>query len=410
MTHTDRRSFLVQTGGLLAAAALVPSSAAAHVFRAGAAVGIGVIGTGRQGRNILSELGKLEAARIVAVCDTDDLRLRGGQRRASDSKAYSSASDLIADPGVEAVFIATPTHRHRAMVEEAVAAGKHVYCEAPIAHTVEDSRAIARAAAGSSKVVQFGYEGRANPVYSLARSFAVSGTLRELVSLHAQHHEKSSWRSPANDAARDKELNWKLDPEVSLGLEGETGAVQLDVHEWFINKSPVRVSGHGSIRLHNDGRKMPDTVHLRLEYADGLVATYESSLANSYGGRYEVLHGADATMKLAWSHGWMFKEADAPTQGWEVYANRQQFHNDEGITLIADATKLASQGKLKEGVGLPYSSTYYAVEAFLKSVLEGAKVVTDPGDAHRSTVVGIAAHEAVSTGKAIDITDAMMAL
>jgi hypothetical protein len=50
----------------------------------------------------------------------------------------------------------------------------------------------------------------------------------------------------------------------------------------------------------------------------------------------------------------MFKEADAPTQGWEVYANRQQFHNDEGITLIAGATKLAEQGKLKEGVGLPH--------------------------------------------------------
>ena len=74
---------------------------------------------------------------------------------------------------------------------------------------------------------------------------------------------------------------------------------------------------------------------------------------------------------MAWSHGWMFKEADAPTQGWEVYANRQQFHNDEGITLIADATKLASQGKLKQGVGLPHDSLYYSLFDFLKAISEG---------------------------------------
>ena len=68
--------------------------------------------------------------------------------------------------------------------------------------------------------------------------------------------------------------------------------------------------------------------------------------------------GSNASIKLAWTAGWMFKEADAPTQGWEVYANRQQYFNDEGITLIADATKLASQGKLKEGIGLQNDSIY----------------------------------------------------
>ena len=92
---------------------------------------------------------------------------------------------------------------------------------------------------------------------------------------------------------------------------------------------------------------MPDTVWCDLTFPEGVHLQYSATLANSYAGRYEVFHGSNSAIKLAWTAGWMFKEAGAPTQGWEVYANRQQFHNDEGITLIADATQLAAQDKLK---------------------------------------------------------------
>jgi predicted dehydrogenase len=138
------------------------------------------------------------------------------------------------------------------------------------------------------------------------------------------------------------------------------------------------------------------------------VLQYGASLANSYEGRYEVLYGTNAAIKLAWSHGWMFKEADAPTQGWEVYANRQQFHNDEGITLIADATQLASQGKLKEGVGLPHPSAYYAVSDFLRACAGGGAVPVTAEDALAATAVGIAAHEAVKSGRTVEITQEMV--
>lgn len=104
----------------------------------------------------------------------------------------------------------------------------------------------------------------------------------------------------------------------------------------------------------------------------------------------------------------MFKEADAPTQGWEVYANRQQFHNDEGITLIAEATKLASQGKLKEGVGLPHPSLYYALADFVRSITEGAPVVAGAEEGMRATLVGLAAQQAVLTGQTVEITQEML--
>jgi len=149
---------------------------------------------------------------------------------------------------------------------------------------------------------------------------------------------------------------------------------------------------------------IPHELGVPLQIASGATLTYDATLGNSFGGAYELFRGSNAAIKLAWSHGWMFKEADAPTQGWEVYANRQQFHNDEGITLIADATQLASQGKLKEGVGLPRTSLYYGLEAFFKSIQDGEPVACTADQAARSTVVGILAHQAITTGKRVEIT------
>jgi hypothetical protein len=86
-----------------------------------------------------------------------------------------------------------------------------------------------------------------------------------------------------------------------------------------------------------------------------------------------------------------------------VYATRQQLLNDEGIVLQADATKLAAQGELKAGGGLPFPSLYYALADFMKSVAEGAPVACPAQEGARATIVGILANQAVLTGKTVDI-------
>jgi len=384
---------------------LLPSAVAAFDFSR-APARIGVIGLGRQGRDILGELAKFEGVEVTAVCDVDAKRLEAGVRRTRAAEGFASHQAMLAKASLfDAVCIATPTHVHRQVAEDAIAAGTHVYCEAPLAHTVEDAAAIALAARGSGKVFQAGLDARSNPVYTLARSFFRSDAVRDLVGVHAQHHRKTSWRFPASDPSREAEMNWRLDPAVSLGLAGEWGTHQFDTVHWFTGRYPKSVRGVGSIRLHDDGREVADTIACQLVYENGAVMMYDATLANSYGGRFETLFGTNAAIKLAETHAWMFKEADAPTQGWEVYANRQQFHNDEGITLIAGATKLANQGKLREGVGLPNPPLYYALGDFLKSVTEGADVACSAEEGYRSTVVGIRAAEAVASGEEVQIAE-----
>lgn len=397
---SDRRTFIRQTAGALAGLTIVPESWEALPVLQGPAVKLGIIGVGRQGRAIIAECQKIQQVEIAALCDVSARRLDAAAGQLTNLVTYTDHRQLLdAQPGITALVVATPTHLHRAIVEDCLSARRHVYCEAPIAASVDDCLALQAAAGAAGGVVaQAGFQGRSNPMYRRAQPL-VDAELRQLVSMYAQHHRKTSWRFPTPDAEADRGVNWRLDPEVSTGLAGECGAQQFDVAHWFRgNRYPVRVQGRGAIRLHEDGRKVSDSIELDLMWDDGVALRYQATLASSYGGTHEVFVGGQAAMRLAWSHGWLFKEADAPTQGWEVYAARQEAFGDEGIVLVADATKLAAQGALAQGAGLPHPPLYYALVDFVRSVIAGAPVRCSMQEGARATIVGIVANRAVVSG------------
>jgi len=404
MSDIDRRDFLkIGTGAMSAFVISAEGSGLLARFAEDAPdLHVAVIGVGRQGRVLLSELNKFPFVKVSAICDVIEGRLRSARRRAPDAVAFTDYRKLLDErKEVQAVFLSTPSHLHREIALDCLAAGKHVYCEAPMATTIDDCRAIAEAAKAASTLFHVGLQLRSNPIYRLARSFVVSGSIRDLVTLRAQYHNKTSWRMPASDASKERALNWKLYKESSIGLCGEIGTHQFDVISWFINKLPLAVEGCGGIFLHRDGREIYDTVQALMTWPGGVTMTYEATLANSYGGQFEELIGTMGAVRLIGDLGWLFKEADAPTQGWEVYAVRQHFHKEEGITLIADATKLAKQGKLKEGVGLPHPPIYYGIGDFLGCVVEGKPSHCPAPIGLRAAVMGIKAHEAVLTGRKI---------
>lgn len=405
VTELDRRTFLTHTGGSLAGLALVPERSATGPRQLPQTKLIGLVGCGRQGRAMLTELGKITGAKVAAICDPVPARTTLAKERAPEAEIFTDHRAMLDKRrDLDAVLVATPTHLHRAIVENALQAGKHVYCEAPLAHTVDDARAILAAAESAKpRVFMAGFQGRSNPVYQLARTFYRTDAFRDFVAATTHFHRKTSWRFPA-DPATESRVNWRLDPAVSLGLAGEVGAQQFDVIHWFRGRLPVAVSGNGAVLFHRDGRQVADSVQAAFIFGDGTAMSFEASLANSYGNQQEVIRGTNGSFRLAWTHGWMFKEVDAATLGWEVYALRQQFHQDEGIILIADATKLAAIGQLKAGIGLPYPPLYYALADFLKSVsFPNVAVPTNARDGFRSTVIGILASQAIATKSTVAI-------
>jgi len=412
MNDIDRREFLRGTAGGLAGIALVPELD--RLFPAlppDAELRVGVVGTGSRGKQVLDELAKIEGVIVQAICDRDTGKLRSGGRRAKEAAKHDSVEQMLeAEPDLQAVFVATSTDQHRAAAEPALAAGKHVWCEAPLAHTAEDARALAAAGTAAGTVFAVGYEARSNPTYQRARAIYKSGGVRDLVSARGGWFQKVTWRAIAPSDERERLLNWRLDPARAAGLPGEAGSHALDSLLWFTSQTPTAISGHGAVLFHDDGREVADTVSLDFALPKGRRMSYEASLANSFEGEHLILRGTHGTIKLASTHAWLFKEADAVTAGWEVYAHRETFHRDEGITLISNATQLADQGKLKDGMGLPNPPVYYSLHDFVAAVLEGGEPACSGAEALAPTVLGIFADQALRSGTTVAVDPAQLTL
>ncbi|MDA1259014.1 MAG: Gfo/Idh/MocA family oxidoreductase, partial [Planctomycetota bacterium] len=148
MKDLPRRDFLFQAAGSLAAVALTPDLLAlrgrSRFLSRDAKLGVAVVGTGDRGREVLDALATLDAAHIVAICDEDPGRLKGGERRAPDAQAFTSVAEMLDNAfGLQAVIVCTPTHRHLEVASAVLDSGRHLYCETPLAHTVEAARALA---------------------------------------------------------------------------------------------------------------------------------------------------------------------------------------------------------------------------------------------------------------------------
>ena len=305
-----------------------------------------LIGCGSRGREIVSTLGRVPEAQLVALCDTYPAAVRRAAKEAPEAAAVPDYQQVLANKDIKAVFIATPTHLHREIALAALQAGKHVYCEVPLAHTIDDARTIAKAAKDAPKLVfQPGLQLRSDPHRQFLLTFIRSGAMGKTVLARAQWHKKTSWRSPAPTPEREKDVNWRLQRDVSPGLIGEIGLHQFDLVSWFMNARPKAVTGFGGL-LHwvDDGRDVPDTIQAVFEFPGGTNLTYDATLADSFDAEYEVFYGTDSAIMLRENKAWMFKEVDSPLLGWEVYARKETFYKETGVVLEANATKLMAQG------------------------------------------------------------------
>jgi predicted dehydrogenase len=342
-------------------------------------INCGVIGCGPWGREILQSLARLGNAPVIGVCDHNSSALNRGKKEAPGTKTYSDYKELLADKNVKAVFIATPTHTHKQIVMDALAAGKQIWCEAPLAHTIEDARAIAQAVTKFPKsYFQSGLQLRSDPELLNIQKFVASGAMGRNICARSQFHKKQSWRRPAADPDREKELNWRLDKKLSLGLIGEEGIHQVDQALWFLKMKPIAVTGYGSLLQWQDGREVPDTVHAVFEFPEGVRMVYEATLGNSFDGEYDMFYGSDATIMLRDRKGWMFRETDSPLLGWEVYARKESFYKESGIVLASNATKLVAQGDTGQSSPLlDFSSLFYALETFVNNAYLHSAAVED---------------------------------
>ena len=167
--NLNRRHFLLGSAASVALVGSASTKIAPRKLAAGEKANVAMIGLGIQGRTALLPqfLGQYDrGAKVVVCCDCDKDRREDGAKRVDDyyskrkiqsaCKAVADFRDVLKDPTIDMVCIATPDHWHAYMAVEAMKAGKDVYCEKPLTHTVEEAKAVMAAAAKSGRILQTG--------------------------------------------------------------------------------------------------------------------------------------------------------------------------------------------------------------------------------------------------------------
>ena len=150
---------------------------------------IGVVGVGVMGADHARILrAGISGATLVAVQDADSDRARRVAGDCGVGRVFNDAYELIVDPGVDAVVVASPDETHAALVVACIRAGKPVLCEKPLASTLDACRAILDAEiSGGKRLVQVGYMRRFDPGYRAMKATLENGRLGLPLFLHCVH-------------------------------------------------------------------------------------------------------------------------------------------------------------------------------------------------------------------------------
>ncbi|MCL1795940.1 MAG: Gfo/Idh/MocA family oxidoreductase [Clostridia bacterium] len=220
---------------------------------------VGVIGMGQMGTEHARVYRKLPFTELTAVCERDDDR-RAAAHEAFGCPAHKDYLELLSNPDIDAVSIVLPDNLHRPCVEEAIRQKKHILLEKPLAHKLEDARALYELAKGYEKVFTVGFLLRFDARFSAVKSALDSGELGEVVHICCRRN------SPITG------------PRRYIGASDLSMHVMvhdIDYLNWFMGAPPVTVFAKArSVMLREHG--MNDVIYALLTYGNGVIACLEA--------------------------------------------------------------------------------------------------------------------------------------
>jgi len=316
--NVTRRSFL--TTGAAGTLSLFGAPAPIRASNLNENVRVGFLGTGGRSNAhlsvVLNRQQANEGVEAAAVCDVYSInRQRAADRiqkaLGTDPKKTGDYREIIADPGIDLVCIATPDHWHAKMTIEALEAGKHVYCEKPMTHTIQEAQDVVAAWNKTGKIMQVGVQRTSDGRWKAANEFIREGHLGKVVQAQTEYYRNSGvgqWRYYR--LSRDmtpRNIDWKMFLGTEFGLAPEMPFDRALFAQWrcywpfslglysdlFVHRLtqllaaigvryPRRVVGGGGIFLEYDGRDVPDTATLVADYDAGLQVLVTATMLNAH--------------------------------------------------------------------------------------------------------------------------------
>lgn len=323
-----RRTFV--TGAACALAPAVPARSqtavsARRVVGANDRINVAQIGVGGRGgslqRLMLRMIEDGQNFKITAVCDVYEKRRRLAQENSKAEFSTLDYREVLARPDVDAVVIATPDHWHGTMALAAIDAGKDVYLEKPMTHTIEEARAVARKVRETGAVLQVGSQTTSADQWWKARKAIQDGMIGPLISSQGSYH-RNSLRGEWNWTP-ERGRGWVIEPDAGPDGKGVnyvdwnmwlgpadkrewdphrffrfrkywdySGGIATDLFYhvvaplnicWGEAQFPYRVTASGGKYVFNapGDREVPDTMNLLADFARGHSLVLSATMANS---------------------------------------------------------------------------------------------------------------------------------
>ncbi len=385
----DRRAFFKST------ALTGTAFGSARILSANDRIRCATIGTGGRGTYLTKQF-VAQDVEVAAVCDVYEPNVQQGLKEASPgAKAYEDYRRLLEDKSIDAVIIATPDHWHAQMFIDAVQAGKDVYVEKPLAHSVDEGFRMLAALRGTKRIAQIGTQRRSYALYQEAKRIMDSGATGPVRLVNAWW---ANYWGALNDSKLEGKLNWELflgsAPKRPLDasryfnwlhyydysggiLIGQTAHI-ADGVQWMMNSAyPVAVTCAGG-RANIAGAEIPETCSMTVEFPENYILVftlgYSAMRYRFFNDQMQQFHGTKARFDL----------------GRESYTLYPQ---------SLDVDLKASQQRREPGTFEPASHAHIA--NFLKSVRDRSVPISTIEMGQHTNVICCMAVESLRTGRRV---------
>ena len=304
----DRRSFIIASG--------LTALASSRVHGANDTVRVGVIGAGGRMRNLLDAADKVGPYQIVAVSDVYAPHCDVVKERSNGvATTHLDYREVLAQD-IDAVFIASPDHWHVRMAVDALAAGKDVYLEKPVTHTIEEGATLTRAVRSGKQILQCGMQQRSWTHFRDAVNMIQGGSLGRITQVRtywwqnynrnwvpkpidAQALDWKLWLGSAPDQpfSEEKYNHWRWFWNFGGGAMTDLFTHWIDVVHWAMKSDQPTYAQILADKHVFPQWDCPDTLQAALRYP-GFDVVYEGSMASSIDDGGLEFRGTEATLKI----------------------------------------------------------------------------------------------------------------
>ena len=412
----SRRGFVLTTAG----AAFTAAPAVQSALGASDKINVGFIGAGARGYYLMERMykGSGELAQVTAVCEAYSGNLTRGVERVktmggNTPKSYVDYRELLADPSIDAVVIATPEHLHHSMALAAIKARKHAYVEKPISHTIEEGAEVVKAAQNYDRIIQVGTQNRSNPLYQKAKEMVASGMIGDVHYVRAFWYRNfpdrsgipAAWRyvipadasektcdwakflGPAAKRPFDKQryFQWRNYWDYSGGISTDLLVHQTDISNYVLGKAvPVSCMATGGILVWGppaDDREAPDTLSAIYKYSDKFHLNYSCFFGNDQFGYGEQFMGYEGTIEVL---------------------NRSELNFYPQVSLSKALPRVAARTEVHVKEAMDNTSVENHIRNFLEAIRGTAKAIAPASEGQIAAIPGHMATLSYKNGKAIN--------